>query len=226
MVGRDAVGAVVGAQDAPVLVVDPDVHQRRLVAAALGRAGFRTKLVASGEQAIEEARRERPQLVILEVRLDDISGYEVCRALREEFGEALGIIFVSGDRKEASDRVAGLLIGADDYLGKPVAGDELVARVMALARRAGAFGQVQAPAPRAGLTARELEVLQLLADGHNQRAIAEKLVVSPRTVGKHIEHILSKLPARGRAEAVAIAYQRGLHAPSRPAERGGLTQPR
>ena len=121
MVGRDAAGAIVGAQDAPVLVVDPDVHQRRLVAAALGRAGFRAKLVASGGQAIEEARRERPQLVILEVRLDDISGYEVCRALREEFGEALGIIFVSGDRKEASDRVARLLIGAGDYPGTPVA---------------------------------------------------------------------------------------------------------
>ena len=52
--------------------------------------------------------------------LDDISGYEVCRELGEAFGEALGIMLVSGDRKEASDRVARLLIGAGDYLGKPV----------------------------------------------------------------------------------------------------------
>jgi DNA-binding response OmpR family regulator len=213
MAGHDA--PVAAAQEPPVLVVDPDSDQGRLLATLLSRAGFRANVVATGEQALEEARRERPQLVLLEVRLEDISGYEVCRALREDFGEALGIMFLSGDRNEASDRVAGLLLGADDYLGKPVAEDELLARVRALARRAGAYDHLKAPALRAGLTARELEVLQLLAEGCDQHAIAQRLVVSPRTVGKHIEHILAKLPARSRAEAVAIAYQRGLHAPSK-----------
>jgi DNA-binding response OmpR family regulator len=211
MAGHDA--PVAAAQEPPVLVVDPDSDQGRLLATLLSRAGFRANVVATGEQALEEARRERPQLVLLEVRLEDISGYEVCRALREDFGEALGIMFLSGDRNEASDRVAGLLLGADDYLGKPVAEDELLARVRALARRAGAYDHLKAPALRAGLTARELEVLQLLAEGCDQHAIAQQLVVAPRTVGKHIEHILAKLPARSRAEAVAIAYQRGLHAP-------------
>lgn len=211
MAGHDA--PVAAAQEPPVLVVDPDSDQGRLLATLLSRAGFRANVVATGEQALEEARRERPQLVLLEVRLEDISGYEVCRALREDFGDAVGIMFVSGDRNEASDRVAGLLLGADDYLGKPVAEDEFVARVRGLARRAGAYDHLKAPALRAGLTPRELEVLQLLAEGCDQHAIAEQLVVSPRTVGKHIEHILAKLPARSRAEAVAIAYQRGLHAP-------------
>jgi DNA-binding NarL/FixJ family response regulator len=212
MDGQDANGAT-DAGEAPVLVVDPDGDQSRQVAAMLRRAGFRAKVVESGEEALDEARRDRPQVVVLEVRLRDISGYEVCRALKQEFGEAIGVIFVSHDRTEASDRVAGLLIGADDYLGKPLAADELVARARGLARRTGAYDHLTAPAVRAGLTARELEVLRLLADGHDQRAIARRLVVSPRTVGKHIEHILSKLPARSRAEAVAIAYQRGLHAP-------------
>lgn len=211
MAGHDA--PVAAAQEPPVLVVDPDSDQGRLLATLLSRAGFRANVVATGEQALEEARRERPQLVLLEVRLEDISGYEVCRALREDFGDAVGIMFVSGDRNEASDRVAGLLLGADDYLGKPVAEDEFVARVRGLARRAGAYDHLKAPALRAGLTARELEVLQLLAEGCDQHAIAERLVVSARTVSKHIEHILAKLPARSRAEAVAIAYQRGLHAP-------------
>lgn len=211
MAGHDA--PVAAAQEPPVLVVDPDSDQGRLLATLLSRAGFRANVVATGEQALEEARRERPQLVLLEVRLEDISGYEVCRALREDFGDAVGIMFVSGDRNEASDRVAGLLLGADDYLGKPVAEDEFVARVRGLARRAGAYDHLKAPALRAGLTPRELEVLQLLAEGCDQHAIAERLVVSARTVSKHIEHILAKLPARSRAEAVAIAYQRGLHAP-------------
>ena len=199
--------------EAPVLVVDPDPAQRGLVRSLVERAGFRSQAVSTGEQALEAARRERPQLVVLEVRLADISGYEVCRALREEFGDTLGIMFVSGDRTEAGDRVAGLMIGADDYLPKPLAGDELLARVRALARRAGAYDHLKAPALRkTGLTSRELEVLHMLADGHNQHAIAQKLYITPKTVAKHIEHILTKLPARSRAEAVAIAYQTGLHA--------------
>jgi DNA-binding NarL/FixJ family response regulator len=214
MAGQDANGAAPGLGEAPVLVVDPDGDQRREVAAMLKRAGFRVKVIESGEEAIEEARRERPNLVVLEVRLGDISGYEVCRSLKDQFGDAVGIIFVSRDRTEASDRVAGLMIGADDYLGKPLAADELVARARGVARRAGAHNHLDAPALRAGLTPRELEVLRLLAEGEDQRAIAKRLFVSPRTVAKHIEHILAKLPARSRTEAVAIAYQRGLHAPS------------
>jgi DNA-binding NarL/FixJ family response regulator len=212
MAGQDANGAPEGLNEPPVLVVDPDGDQRREVAAMLERAGFRVKVIESGEEALEEARRERPNLVVLEVRLSDISGYEVCRALKDQFGDAVGVIFVSGDRTETSDRVAGLMIGADDYMGKPLAADELVARASRLARRTEAYDHLKAPSVRAGLTSRELEVLRLLADGHNQQAIAERLFVSPRTVGKHIEHILAKLPARSRAEAVAIAYRRGLHA--------------
>jgi DNA-binding NarL/FixJ family response regulator len=213
MAGQDANGAA-SLGEAPVLVVDPDGNERREVAAMLKRAGFRVKVIESGEEALEEARRERPNLVVLEVRLSDISGYEVCRALKDQYGDAVGVIFVSRDRTETSDRVAGLMIGADDYMGKPLAPDELVARASRLARRTMAYDHLNAPALRAGLTPRELEVLGLLAEGHNQQAIAERLSVSPRTVGKHIEHILAKLPARSRAEAVAIAYQRGLHEPA------------
>ena len=202
------------APSAPALVVDPDPRQRSLVLALLHRAGFRAEAVATGEQALEAARRERPQLVVLEVRLGDISGYEVCRALREEFGDGLGIMFVSADRTDPCDRVAGLMIGADDYLGKPLVGGELLARVRALARRAGADDHLKAPALANGLTGRELEVLHLLADGNDQQAIAKLLFITPKTVAKHIEHILTKLPARSRAEAVSIAYRQGLHSPS------------
>ena len=153
--------------------------------------------------------------MILEVRLADISGYEVCRDLKEDFDDAIAVIFTSADRTEPSDKVAGLLLGADDYLAKPLAGSELLARVIAVLRRVGATQPRKITGERRGeLTRRELEVLQLLAIGLDQPKIAERLVISPKTVSKHIEHILEKLPARSRAEAVAIAYQRGLHAPS------------
>jgi DNA-binding response OmpR family regulator len=217
--GQEAAAAV---PLTPALVADPDPRQRNFVRALLERAGFKAEAVATGEQALEAARRERPQLVVLEVRLGDISGYEVCRALREEFGDGLGIMFVSADRTDSCDRIAGLLIGADDYVGKPLARDELLARVRALARRAGAYDHLKAPALRHGLTGRELEVLGLLADGNDQQAIAARLFITPKTVGKHIEHILTKLPARSRAEAVSIAYRQGLHSPSGPAGKDRL----
>lgn len=123
---------------------------------------------------------------------------------------------MSFDRTEALDRAAGLLIGADDYLTKPISADELLARVRALLRRHAAREQASgtAAAGPSTLTAREMEVLHLLADGLGQDAIATELVVTPKTVAKDIERILLKLGARSRAEAVAIAYQRGLHTPS------------
>jgi DNA-binding response OmpR family regulator len=72
---------------------------------------------------------------VLDVALPGVTGYDVCRTLREEFGEELPIIFVSDERTEPLDRVAGLLMGADDYVVEPFAPAELVARVMrALAR--------------------------------------------------------------------------------------------
>lgn len=187
----------------PILIVEDDARFRAHVTEVLSQAGFATEAVATGEQALAASRGERPVLVLLDVRLPGLSGYEVCHVLREEFGEALPILFMSGERVESFDRVAGLLLGADDYMTKPFAPDELVVRVQSLLRR----GAPGVPARMSRLTRRELEVLRLLAEGRNQREIAEALVISPKTVGTHIEHILEKLGVRSRAQAVAIAYQ-------------------
>jgi DNA-binding NarL/FixJ family response regulator len=147
-----------------------------------------------------------PRLVVLEVALPGLSGYEVCHQLRNEFGEALPIVFVSGDRTEPFDRVAGFLIGADDYLIKPFAPDELLARVRRLARRT-------APVPASvasKLTNREMEVLRLLAEGLEQDDIARQLFITRKTVGTHIENIMRKLGVRSRSQAVALAYREDL----------------
>jgi DNA-binding NarL/FixJ family response regulator len=163
----------------------------------------------SGEKALEAARDGHPSLVVLEVCLPGVSGYEVCRQLRDEFGDGLAIIFVSGTRTESLDCVAGLLLGADDYLVKPFTSGELLARVRALVRRA---APVRSGRERksARLTLRELEVLQLLADGLEQGEIAERLVISSKTVGNHIERILGKLGVHSRAQAVGVAYREQL----------------
>jgi DNA-binding NarL/FixJ family response regulator len=194
------------ADDQPILIVDGDAAVRGAAARFLTQAGYTTSEAACGEAALEVADSERPRLVILEVHLPGVSGYEVCRALRDEFGAALPILFISGDRTEAFDRVAGLLIGADDYLVKPFALDELLARVWALIRRS------EAPAPSTGsnLTSRELQVLSLLAEGLARDEIASRLFVSPKTVSAHLEHIFKKLGVHTRAQAVAAAYRDAL----------------
>jgi two-component system response regulator MprA len=103
---------------------------------ALAQAGFEPLEAATGNDALDCATRKRPSLVILDVRLPDLSGYEVCRELRDRLGASVPVMFVSGERIESFDRVAGLLLGADDYLAKPFELDELFARVRALLRRA------------------------------------------------------------------------------------------
>jgi DNA-binding NarL/FixJ family response regulator len=113
-----------------------------------------------------------------------VSGYELCRWLRAEWGARLPIIFLSGERTESFDRVAGLLLGADDCMVKPFAPDELVARVCAALRRAAP----PASARVSTLTPRETDILRLLADGLGQKEIAAALAISPRTVGTHVEH--------------------------------------
>jgi DNA-binding NarL/FixJ family response regulator len=191
----------------PLLVIDDDDDFRTFVAGLLRGAGHQVDEAATGSDALARVRAARPSLVVLDVHLPDISGYEVCRELRDEFGDLLPIIFVSGERTESYDRVSGLLLGADDYLVKPFAADELLARVRRLLARS---AQGEAVRRSYDLTPRELEIMELLATGHSQTAIAQQLVLSEKTVATHIQHILPKLGVHSRAEAVAFAHRQGL----------------
>ena len=186
-----------------ILIVDDDAALRAFVATVLEQAGYRTIEAGTGEDALEAVRAERPHLLVLDVRLPGLSGYEVCHQVRREFGESLPILFVSGERMESFDRVAGLLLGGDDYLVKPFAPGELLARVRRLVRRAPPAVATAA----SSLTSREAEILRLLAAGLEQREIADRLVISPKTVAVHIGHINSKLGVHSRAQAIAAALR-------------------
>lgn len=196
---------------ARILIVDGDHRSRGLMSRVLKRVGYIICEAETGDEALAAAKRERPALVVLETLLPGVSGYEVCRELKDEFGEALPIVFVSGTRTESSDRVAGLLVGGDDYLVKPFDPNELLARVRRLLPARLAGGETTRK-----LTRRELDVLSLLVEGLSQPGIAEKLFISPKTVGKHIEHILAKLGVHSRAQAVALAVRDELIENYRP----------
>ena len=194
-----------------VLIVDEDHDARTRMVRALLRAGFQVRECAEGEEALAAAGFERPAAVVLEVDLPDVDGFEVCRELRDRFGDDLPVVLVSGRRVTTHDRIAGLLIGADDYLVKPVNADELLVRLRRLlTRSAGSPGGTSDAAVRDGLSPRELEILRLLARGLSAAAIAERLVISRKTVSTHLQHVMAKLGVHSRAQAVAEAYRLGL----------------
>jgi DNA-binding NarL/FixJ family response regulator len=195
------------------MIVDDDGSARKLVGTTLERAGYETVETGSGEEALELAHREPPTLVLLEVNLPGMSGYVVCSELRQTFGNQLPIMFVSGERTESFDRVAGLLIGADDYMTKPFDPDELVARIARMLERLQDWRQRPIEHNGFGLTPRESEVLGLLVEGLSQPEIAERLYLSPKTVGTHIQRILGKMGVKSRTQAVAIAARDGLYEP-------------
>src|SRR5437667_7890826 len=183
-----------------------------MLATSLAEQGYQTRQASDGREALYLVEREAPDVLLLDVHLPDISGYQLCRRLRDDHGDAIGIILISGERRESMDRVAGMLRGSYDYLVKPLVLDELLARVHRLAHRA-------RPLPRtvvAGLTRRELEILRLLACGLDHIEIARDLVITPKTVEKHIEHILLKLGVHSRAQAIALALQQ------EPTEQSGV----
>jgi two-component system, NarL family, nitrate/nitrite response regulator NarL len=200
----------VGNRFGNVVVVDVDASARRSLISVLQRAGYTATGFASAEDAQSSIARDQPDVVLTEVQLPGVSGYELCRRLKDEYGDRVAVLIVSGDRVEAFDRAAGILLGADDYLVKPVDAGELVARVWRLAGRS--TGNADPPVKGHGddihgLSAREREVLDLLAGGSGQDEIAEALFISPKTVATHIQRILTKLGVHSRAQAVALALR-------------------
>jgi DNA-binding response OmpR family regulator len=116
-----------------VLVVDDDVNVRDVVRRYLEHAGYRVTMAGTGEQALRLAEETDPDLVVLDLMLPGIDGFEVCRRLRQR--RQVPVVMLTA-RGEEDDRIAGLQLGADDYVAKPFSPRELVLRVASVLRRA------------------------------------------------------------------------------------------
>ncbi|MBA2776447.1 MAG: response regulator transcription factor [Chloroflexia bacterium] len=116
-----------------VLVVDDEPNIREMIAINLQREGLQVVFAEDGHEAIEAARAHEPDLIVLDIMMPGIDGFQVCRTIREE--STVPILLLSA-RGEEIDRIVGLELGADDFLVKPFAMRELVARVRAMLRRA------------------------------------------------------------------------------------------
>jgi DNA-binding response OmpR family regulator len=199
-----------------ILVVDDEPKVTRLARDYLEKNGFRVTIAADGQSALAIARREKPDLVILDLLLPHMDGREVCRILRRE--SDIPIIMLTALSEEI-DQVTGLEIGADDYITKPFSPRALVARVRALLRRT--QGEVRAPnVIRSGgleidaqkhsvtyedaplkLTPNEFKILQILAGRPGQTITREQLLDDlhgtasslDRSVDSHIKNLRRKL---------------------------------
>jgi DNA-binding response OmpR family regulator len=119
-----------------ILVADDEAEIRNLLAKYLEREGFTVDLASGGRQALSFAASRAYDLVLLDLMMPDIDGYEVCRQIRAS--SEMPILILSA-KDDESDKVSGLMLGADDYITKPFSANELVARVRAHLRRANAF---------------------------------------------------------------------------------------
>ena len=161
---------------AKVLLVDDEPNLRHTLRYSLRQAGYDVAAAATGEEALDLARRENPDVVVLDVMLPGLDGFEVCRRLRTE--SAVPILMLTA-RTEEVDRVVGLEVGADDYLTKPFSVRELVARVKAMLRRREMLRQelAAAPAPVESLISDDLVVDVL---GHRATLGGRPLALKPK----------------------------------------------
>src|SRR6266508_3275914 len=210
---------------------------------ALVRAGFRMILeaeedmevvgeAADGQEAVAEARRLRPDVVLMDVRMPDVDGIEATRRLLSDDGtDAKVVMLTTFDMDEYV--YDALRAGASGFLLKDVPPEQLVAGIRAVAsgdallapsvtrrvieefvRRPPASVRTPTLPPKLSeLTTRELEVLKLIARGLSNSEIAKELFVSETTVKTHVGHVLTKLDVRDRVQAVVLAYESGLVEP-------------
>jgi len=212
-----------------ILVVDDEPKIVRLARDYLEKNGFRVTTAADGQSALTVARREKPDLIILDLMLPILDGREVCKVLRRE--SDVPIIMLTALAEEV-DQVTGLEIGADDYITKPFSPRAMIARVRALLRRT--RGGVKAPSIiRVGgleidaerysvtfkdapikLTPNEFKLLQLLASRSGQTLTREQLLDDlhgaassfDRSVDSHIKNLRKKLEAASGEAMIETVY--------------------
>jgi two-component system, OmpR family, phosphate regulon response regulator PhoB len=208
-----------------VLVVDDEPDITALVAYHLAKAGYRVATAANGRDALRAAREERPDLVVLDLMLPGVSGYDVLGELRRrDETKDIGVILLTA-RKEEPDRIKGLSLGADDYLPKPFSPQELVLRVGAVLRRlaspAVATGGLLSAGPvrvdrsahrvtvdgtEVELTATEFRLLHTLIEREGRVQSRAQLLetvwraqpdIQTRTVDMHVQRLRHKLGTAG-----------------------------
>ena len=224
-----------------LLVVDDEPDIVALVAYHLAKAGYRVSTASSGTDALTLARQERPALIVLDLMLPGLDGFEVLERLRaDEATHGVAVLMLTA-RKEEPDRIRGLSLGADDYLTKPFSPQELVLRVGAILRRVAAGQQpdpdllavgaltidrsahrVSVDGQAVELTPTEFKLLLTLAErrgrvqarGHLLETVWEAAPdIQTRTVDMHVQRLRAKLGQSGELIETVRGFGYRLRAP-------------
>ena len=204
-------------QDKPIRILSVEDHPVfRQGLAAIVSAERDMLLVGQASNAVDavaEFRRHRPDITLMDVRLPGTDGTDALIAIRGEFPQALIIMLTTSDGDGDIQRA--MRAGASGYILKSMHMDELLSVIRSVhAGRRHISPEVAARlAEHLGdddLTARELDVLRLIRDGHRNKQIADQLAISENTVNFHIKNLVDKLQANDRTHAVTIALRRGL----------------
>ena len=168
---------------------------------------------ANGAQAVEQFRQHRPDIALLDLRMPGMSGTEAAAAIRKEFPHARMIALTTYGGDEDIRRA--LAAGVQAYLTKDVLHDELLKAIRAVYAGqtylpAGVAAALAAQMPRPDLSAREVQVLELIVRGLANKQIAYALSIAEHTVKNHVKNILSKLGVQDRTQAATAAIQRGI----------------
>lgn len=213
-----------------ILVVDDDATLRMALTRYLEKRGYVVQDMESAIGALALFEEDPPDLVVSDVMMPDMDGFEFCRRLRaSRMGQLVPFIFLSS-RGEVEDRIQGHSIGADDYLIKPFEPKELLAKIEAQLERSrrihaeivrlmqktvvAAEANHASPSPHPlPLTPAEEKVFWEVIQGYTNKQIGDRLFVSPRTVQTHLSNILSKLQLENRSQLVRFAFERGYKLP-------------
>ncbi len=217
-----------------ILLVDDDPRLRDLVRLALERAAFTVITAADGQVALTHAARERPDLIVLDVGLPELDGFEVCRRIRAK--SDVPILFLTA-RDDEIDRILCLEMGGDDYVTKPFSPRELVARVRTILKRSRGLTGLDAPlrsgaleldrarhslcvaGTEVGLTGTEFALLAHLMERPDQVHPKARLVaaiwgagsdVSDRTLDSHLRNLRRKLAEAGAGDALETVHGVGI----------------
>ncbi len=178
---------------------------------------------ATGEGAVTQVREQAPDVVVMDLAMPGLGGVEATRLIIDEAPHTSVVVLTVSE--EASDVVDAIVAGACGYLLKSASIDELIAGIRAAAAgdaliSPGIAGRLlshvreqavpASPSPSTQLSARELDVLKLVAEGKDNAEIAAELFISPKTVKNHISNILMKLQISNRIQAAVYAVRRGI----------------
>lgn len=191
-----------------ILLVDDDQQYTNFIKSSFIKRNFSVVHLKSGRQALAAIRKYHPDLIILEIKVPEINGFDLCKIIRKkEKYNRTPIIFLSNINSNRA-MMTGFELGADDYLTKSIDKEELIARILVLLHRSKEVDHHTNH--KESLSFQETRILQLMEKGYSNKEIAQKLSLTEGTIKVYNHVIYQKLQVKNRTQAIVRAMKEGI----------------